>query len=320
MPLFLYTGKDNAMTKEITLVIMAAGIGSRFGQKIKQLEPIGPNGELLMDYSVYDAVRAGFNHIVFIIRRDLEVLFREKIGDRLAKKVKVSYVFQEKDDIPVRKELAALRTRPWGTGQAVLSASKIVHGAFAVINADDFYGSDAYRVIFDYLSRADNSAAVVPEYAMCGFRISNTLSENGAVTRGICTVKEGLLAGLEETKGIMRGENGEISGVYNGEARKVSEDAVASMNMWCFTEDYMTRLLEQFREFLEKVDESDIDSPEFLVPTAIDCLIREGKCTVRVIKTESRWFGMTFAEDVEAVKLSVREYIKNGEYPENLMK
>ena len=307
------------MAKEITLVIMAAGIGSRFGQKIKQLEPIGPNGELLMDYSVYDAVRAGFNHIVFIIRRDIEALFREKIGDRLAKKVKVSYVFQEKDDIPVRKELAALRTRPWGTGQAVLSAAGIVHGSFAVINADDFYGSDAYRVIFEYLSHADNSAAAVPEYAMCGFRIGNTLSENGAVTRGICTVKDGFLAELEETKGIMRGENGEICGTYNGELRKVSENDVASMNMWCFTEDYMARLSEQFREFLEKVDESDVNSSEFLVPIAIDRLIREKKCTVRVIKTESRWFGMTFAEDVEAVRLSVREYIKNGKYPENLM-
>lgn len=306
------------MKKEITLIIMAAGIGSRFGQKIKQLEPVGPNGELLMDYSVYDAVRAGFNHIVFIIRRDIEQLFREKIGDRLAKKVKVSYVFQEKDDIPVRNELSALRTRPWGTGQAVLAAQNIVKGAFAVINADDFYGADSYRVICDYLKRADNSSADVPEYAMCGFRVSNTLSENGAVTRGVCTVSDGFLVGLEETKEIARSENGEIRGTYNGEPRVINENAAVSMNMWCFTEDYMTRLSEQFRDFLMNVDENSADGSEFLVPIAIDKLIRSGKCTVRVLETDSRWFGMTYSQDIEAVKQCIREYIGQGLYPQTL--
>lgn len=306
------------MEKEITLIIMAAGIGSRFGQRIKQLEPVGPNGELLMDYSVYDAVRAGFNHIVFIIRRDIEQLFREKIGDRLAKAVKVSYVFQEKDDIPVRNELSTLRSRPWGTGQAVLAAKNLVKGAFAVINADDFYGADAYKVICEYLKHVDNSASTVPEYAMCGFKIGNTLSDNGTVTRGICTVKDGFLTELEETKEIARNENGVIFGTYNGKIREICENSAVSMNMWCFTADYMSWLSEQFHDFLMSVDENNVDSSEFLVPIAIDRLIRDGKCRVRVLNTDSRWFGMTYSQDVDEVKQNIRDYIQQGIYPEKL--
>lgn len=306
------------MEKEITLVIMAAGIGSRFGQKIKQLEPVGPNGELIIDYSVYDAVRAGFNHIVFVIRKDIEALVREKIGDRLSKHVKISYAFQEKTDIPVRKELGEIRKKPWGTGQAVLSAKDIVKGPFAVINADDFYGAEAYKIIYDYLSSADNSGKTVPEYAMCGFKISNTLSENGTVTRGICTVEDGFLSGLEETKEIRRGADGIITGVYNGETKIIADEAAASMNMWCFTGEYMATLSEQFAEFLGKVDENNPDSGEFLVPIAVDELLASGKCAVKVLPTDSKWFGMTYAEDVEAVKTSLREYVEKGIYSEKL--
>ncbi|MBR4112499.1 MAG: nucleotidyltransferase [Ruminiclostridium sp.] len=306
------------MEKEITLVIMAAGIGSRFGQKIKQLEPVGPNGELIIDYSVYDAVRAGFNHIVFVIRKDIEQLVREKIGDRLSKHVRISYAFQEKTDIPVRKELGEIRKKPWGTGQAVLSAKDIVKGPFAVINADDFYGAEAYRIIYDYLNSADNSGKAVPEYAMCGFKIKNTLSDNGTVTRGICTVENGLLKGLEETKEIRRQENGVITGVYNGETKEITDEAAASMNMWCFTGGYMDTLSEQFVQFLSKVDESNVDSGEFLVPIAVDELLAAEKCSVRVLPTDSKWFGMTYAEDVEAVKASLREYVDKGVYAEKL--
>lgn len=207
------------MNQEITLVIMAAGIGSRFGERIKQLEPIGPNGELMMDYAVSDALRAGFTHIVLIIRRDIEALVRERIGNRLSRFVKVTYVFQEKDDLPVRRELAARRSKPWGTGQALLALRELKPNAFAVINADDFYGAEAYRIAHDYLTRADNGGKTVPEYAMCGFRIGNTLSENGTVTRGICTVKDGFLTGVEETRELRRDPNGTIRGVYNGEKR-----------------------------------------------------------------------------------------------------
>lgn len=306
------------MEKEITLVIMAAGIGSRFGQKIKQLEPVGPSGELIIDYSVYDAVRAGFNHIVFVIRKDIEALVREKIGDRLSKHVKISYAFQEKTDIPVRKELGKIRKKPWGTGQAVLSAKSIINGPFAVINADDFYGAEAYRIIYDYLANAHNNGKSVPEYAMCGFKIKNTLSENGTVTRGICTVENGFLKGLEETKEIKRRENGRITGVYNGATKEIGDEAAASMNMWCFTGEYMGTLSEQFVDFLGKVDENNVDSGEFLVPIAVDELLAGGKCTVRVLPTDSKWFGMTYAEDVEAVKASLREYVEKGIYAEKL--
>ena len=306
------------MEKEITLVIMAAGIGSRFGQKIKQLEPVGPDGELIIDYSVYDAVRAGFNHIVFVIRKDIEQLVREKIGDRLSKRVRISYAFQEKTDIPIRKELGEIRKKPWGTGQAVLSAKDIVKGPFAVINADDFYGAEAYRIIYDYLNSADNSGKTVPEYAMCGFKIKNTLSDNGTVTRGICTVENDYLRGLEETKEIRRQENGIITGVYNGETKEIADEAAASMNMWCFTGGYMDILSEQFVQFLSKVDENNVDSGEFLVPIAVDELLTAGKCAVKVLPTDSKWFGMTYAEDVEAVKASLRQYVDKGIYAEKL--
>lgn len=306
------------MEKEITLVIMAAGIGSRFGEKIKQLEPVGPNGELIIDYSVYDAIKAGFNHVVFIIRKDIEALVKEKIGDRLSKRVKISYAFQEKTDIPVRKELGEIRKKPWGTGQAVLSAKDIVRGPFAVINADDFYGADAYKVIYDYLKSADNCDKSTPEYAMCGFKIYNTLSENGTVTRGICTVSDGLLKGLEETKEIKRGADGKITGVYNGDTKAIADDAAASMNMWCFTSDYMDKLSEQFVDFLNAVDENSVDSGEFLVPIEVDKLVNSGKCTVRVLETDSKWFGMTYAEDVAEVKRSLKKYVDDGIYPEKL--
>ncbi len=306
------------MGKEITLVIMAAGIGSRFGQRIKQLEPIGPNGEILMDYSIYDAVKAGFNHIVFIIRRDIEALVRQKIGDKFADKVKITYVFQEKEDIPLKKELAPLRRKPWGTGQAVLAAKNVINGPFAVINADDFYGAESYKAIYDYLSGKADRQENNPEYAMCGFKISNTLSENGTVTRGVCDVKGDCLVSLEETKEIKRNENGVISGSYNGEEKIISDNAAVSMNMWCFTADFMDILSVQFVEFLKATDEGSVNNGEFLVPIEMDKLIKAKKCTVRVIPTDSKWFGMTYAEDVEAVRTSIKEYIVKGIYPEKL--
>lgn len=306
------------MEKEITLVIMAAGIGSRFGERIKQLEPVGPNGEIIIDYSVFDAVRAGFNHIVLIIRKDIEELVRERIGNRLSGQVKVSYAFQEKDDIPVKKELSSSRKKPWGTGQAVLSARNLIKGPFAVINADDFYGAEAYKAIYNYLISTDNAGKNVPEYAMCGFKINNTLSENGTVTRGICAVKDGYLLSLEETKGIKRDETGAIKGVYNGEEKIISESAVVSMNMWCFTADYLHILSEQFKAYLDALDESTVNNGEFLVPIEVDKLIKSEKCRVRVIPTESKWFGMTYAEDADIVRASIRDYIGKGIYAEKL--
>lgn len=306
------------MEKEIALVIMAAGIGSRFGERIKQLEPLGPNGELMIDYAVSDAIRAGFNHVVLIIRRDIEALVREKIGDRLSRFVKVTYAFQEKDDLPVRRELAARRSRPWGTGQALLTLRELGLSAFAVINADDFYGAEAYRIAYDYLKHADNSGKTVPEYAMCGFFVQNTLSENGSVTRGVCTVKDGFLTGVEETKELRRDPDGAIRGVYGGAEKTVAENAVVSMNLWCFTGDYLSALSGQFVEFLNAADETNADRGEFLVPVSVDRLIGEGRCAVRVLEVGGKWFGMTYEKDVEAVKESLRDSIARGIYPEKL--
>lgn len=301
--------------KDITLVIMAAGIGSRFGERIKQLEPIGPNSELMMDYAVSDALRAGFTHVVLIIRRDIEALVREKIGNRFSRFVKVTYVFQEKDDLPIRRELAARRSKPWGTGQALLTLRDLGLKSFAVINADDFYGAEAYRVAYDYLSRADNGGKAVPEYAMCGFLIQNTLSENGTVTRGICTVKNGFLTGVEETKELRRDPDGAIRGIYNGENKLVPENTPVSMNLWCFTEEYLSVLSGQFTEFLNTVDETNANQGEFLVPISVDRLIGEGKCTVRVLEVHEKWFGMTYAQDVEAVRAEILRLTENGTYP-----
>lgn len=306
------------MHKDITLVIMAAGIGSRFGERIKQLEPIGPNGELMMDYAVSDALRAGFTHVVLIIRRDIEALVREKIGGRLSRFVKVTYVFQEKDDLPVRRALAADRSKPWGTGQALLTLRELGLNAFAVINADDFYGAEAYRVAYDYLCHADNGGKAVPEYAMCGFLIENTLSENGTVTRGICTVKDGFLAGVEETKELRRDPDGAIRGVYNGEKKTVPENTPVSMNLWCFTGEYLSALSGQFAEFLNAVDETNPNQGEFLVPISVDHLIGEKKCAVRVLDVHEKWFGMTYAQDVEAVKAEILRLTEKGVYPDPL--
>lgn len=306
------------MEKEIALVIMAAGIGSRFGERIKQLEPIGPNGELMIDYAVSDAIRAGFNRVVLIIRKDIEALVREKIGDRLSRFVKVTYAFQEKDDLPVRRELAARRSKPWGTGQALLTLRDLGLNAFAVINADDFYGAEAYQIACDYLKNADNAGKAVSEYAMCGFFIQNTLSENGTVTRGICTVKDGFLTGVEETKELRRDPDGAIRGTYNGEKKTVPENTPVSMNLWCFTGDYLSSLSGQFAEFLNNLDEAEAGQGEFLVPVSVDRLIGEGKCAVRVLEVGGKWFGMTYEKDVEAVKESLRDSIARGIYPEKL--
>ncbi len=297
---------------DTALVIMAAGIGSRFGGGIKQLEPVGPNGEIIMDYSIHDALEAGFNKLVFIIRKDIEEDFRKIIGDRIeavcaARGVQVAYAFQGLDTLlPEGVTVPKDRTKPWGTGQAVLCARDVVDCPFAVINADDYYGKEAYVKLHEFLSIPQQSNA----YAMAGFILKNTLSENGGVTRGICQVDaEGFLTDVVETKNIRKTSDGaEVEGV------SVNPESHVSMNMWALQPGFMELLEQGFREFFADAVAKDPIKAEYLLPIYIGQLLREDKVSVRVLETGEKWFGVTYREDKPAVVESFRELINQGVY------
>lgn len=293
-----------------SLVIMAAGIGSRFGQGIKQLEPVGPDGEIIMDYSIHDALEAGFDRVVFIIRRDLEKDFREVIGERIEKICPVAYVFQEKDDLPAGFTCPAERKKPWGTGQALLACRGTVNEPFAVINADDYYGKEGFRLAHDFLVQ---NAARSGAYCMAGFILRNTLSENGAVTRGICRVDEnGYLTKVTETGGLVATPTG--AGVEkDGAVTPVDPDSVVSMNLWALTPDFLDELEAGFPAFLCGLAPGDFKS-EYLLPAVIDGMVQSGRATVKVLKTNDRWFGVTYQEDKKAVVDSFRELYGKGVY------
>ena len=255
---------------DMTLVVMAAGIGSRFGGGIKQLEPVGPNGEIIMDYSVYDALEAGFNKVVFIIRKDIEKDFKEIIGNRMEKICKVEYAFQETDNLPEGFIKPEGRTKPWGTGQAVLSCKGIVNEPFVVINADDYYGKEAFVQVYNFLSEKTDKNDF--NFCMAGFVLKNTLSENGGVTRGICVLDENdMLKEVKETHNIVKLPDG--AGVMEYEkVVEVDEDSYVSMNMWGLTPAYIDFLEEDFKRFLSEVKEGDLKA-EYLVPVIIDSLL-----------------------------------------------
>lgn len=296
--------------KDCTLVIMAAGLGSRFGGGIKQLEPVGPNNEIIMDYSVYDAVEAGFNKVVFIIRKDIEEAFCKMIGGRIAEHVKVQYVFQETSDIP-EKYKALERVKPWGTGHAVLCCRGAVNEPFAVINADDYYGKEAFIKLYDRLTEEKSSGGM--NLSMAGFILKNTLSDNGAVTRGICTVDDdNNLIEIKETYNIRR-ENGRV---LAGNGYEVSEDSYVSMNMWGCPPEFIDILGEEFEEFLEKYGNDP--KAEFLLPIVIDKLLKSKTASCRLLESRDRWFGVTYAEDKRAVSESISRLISEGVYPEKL--
>ncbi len=300
------------------LVIMAAGIGSRFGDGIKQLTPIGPNEELIIDYSIHDALEAGFNEIVFIIRRDLEEAVRSTIGERLEQGIgklpnldRVRYVYQELDDLPDgfdKEALAAGRTRPWGTGQAVLACRDILDIPFAVINADDFYGKSAFKAIhYNLIANAENRG----QYCMAGFVLKNTLSENGSVTRGVCQVSgNGDLRSIHETRELVF-----CGDCAAGDTGFVELDAVVSMNMWGFTPDFLEILQEEFRTFLENAGGKDLTKEEFLLPTIIEHQLKKGAIQVRCLKTDDRWFGVTYKADRLVARQEIRDLIFAGAYP-----
>ncbi|MFQ6805462.1 MAG: NDP-sugar synthase [Lachnospiraceae bacterium] len=300
--------------KKTALVIMAAGIGSRFGKGIKQLAPVGPSGEIIMDYSIHDALEAGFNKIVFIIRRDLEQEFRRVIGDRIEKLAEVEYVFQELDDLPEGFEKPEGRTKPWGTGQAVLCCKGVVKEPFAVINADDYYGKDPFVKLHEYLVAEHPGKAAEGDICMAGFVLKNTLSDNGGVTRGICTLdEENRLVGVAETSNIVKTREGAAAEQADKSLVPVDADSLVSMNMWGFQPEFIQVLEEGFVEFLKGVPEGDLKK-EYLLPIKVDELIRQGKASVTVLRTDSQWFGVTYQEDRAAVVESIGRLVDEGVY------
>ena len=301
-------GRDKIM--KTTLLIMAAGIGSRFGGGIKQLEPVDSNGHIIMDYSIHDAMEAGFNHVVFIIRKDIEKEFKEVIGDRIETVCKnygvtVDYAFQDIHDIP--GELPEGRTNPWGTGQAVLAAKKVLKTHFVVINADDYYGKEGFEAVHEYLVNGGQSC-------MAGFVLKNTLSDNGGVTRGICKMDgENNLTEVVETKNIVKTVSGaEANGI------RIDIDSLVSMNMWGVTPDFLETLEMGFQEFFEKEVPENPLKCEYLIPSFIGELLEQGKIVVKVLRTNDTWYGMTYKEDVVAVKESFKEMLNKGLYQADL--
>lgn len=304
--------------KNTALVIMAAGIGSRFGGGIKQLEPVGPNGEIIMDYSIHDAMEAGFNKVIFIIRRDLEKDFKEIIGHRIEKLLPVEYAYQELEDLPAGYEVTPGRTKPWGTGQAVLSVKGMVDGPFLVINADDYYGQEGFRRIHDYMAEHMDSQSEIYDICMGGFVLSNTLSDNGTVTRGVCQVDEnGYLTNVTETYNIQMKEDGLHATDESGAPVTISPSQPVSMNMWGLPASFVHELEKGFPVFLDNLKEGDIKS-EYLLPKIINNLVQNKKARVTVLDTPDKWFGVTYREDKQAVADAIRGLIQSGVYKEKL--
>ncbi len=291
------------MSFHATLVIMAAGMGSRFGG-LKQAEPVGKNGEAIVDYSIYDAVEAGFDKVVFVIKHSIEEDFKNLVGNRIAKKVKVEYAFQETDDLPAGYVCPETRQKPWGTGQAILACKDIVKEPFAVINADDYYGRSAFKTIYDELKLQKEG-----EYCMVGFHLVNTLTDNGTVSRGICTEDNGYLVDVTECTKIKDCKNYDDDGNVTDE---FAPDTIVSMNMWGLTPDIFGYLYEDFKLFLDK----NLDAPkaEFFLPFEVDALVKKGIKKVRVLSSADRWYGVTYREDKQSVVDAIAEMTAKGYY------
>ena len=304
------------------LVIMAAGMGSRFGGGIKQLEPVGPNGEIIMDYSIHDAIEAGFNKVVFIIRKDIRDAFHDAIGKRIEGicdelNIEFTYAYQELDDLPKGIEKPAKRSKPWGTGQAVLVCKDIIKEPFVVINADDYYGKEAFVKLHDFLVSGEDLGREFT-MGMGGFILKNTLSDNGTVTRGVSVVDgNGLLSQVHETTGIEMGEDGQIKCDSKEVQEWISPEDKVSMNMWAGYPEFLDFLAEDFKDFLANVEEGDLKS-EYLLPNIVDKLLKEERANVKVLETQDRWFGVTYKEDKETVQDAFRELIADGVYAEML--
>ena len=290
------------MSKDITLVVMAAGMGSRFGG-LKQMEPVGPNGEVILDFSAYDAIKAGFTKIVFVIKREIEADFKAIVGNHIAEKIKVEYAFQEINDMPEGFTCPADRTKPWGTAQAILSCKGIVNEPFAVVNADDYYGKTAFKKVADFLREDGN------DYAMVGFRLENTLTENGYVSRGVCEIEDGILTSVTERTKILDCKFTEDDGAT---WEQLSPDSVVSMNLWGFKPDLFGYIEEGFKAFLtEKIN---VPKSEYYLPTVVSQLIDNGEKQVKVLVAEDKWYGVTYKEDKPNVVAALTQMVNNGLY------
>ena len=300
------------MNKDLTLVIMAAGMGSRFGG-LKQIEPVGPNGEFIIDYSIFDAVRAGFYKVVFIIKEENYDVFKETIGKRVEKQIKVEYAFQRQTDIPEGYDPGE-RTKPWGTSHAILSAKNNVQGNFLVLNADDFYGKDSFARAAKFFSEYHPG-----EYAIIGYKIKNTLTENGAVKRGVCKADNGYLTSLIESS-VEEKDGHVIASPLDGrEPFEIDPEDPVSMNMFCFRDDIFKYLEDHLVEFFEK-NKNDLSKCEYLIPDTVYNMIDEGLVKVEVIPTTAKWQGITYKEDKERLVNDIQKLIDEGEYPQSLWK
>ena len=294
------------------LLVLAAGMGSRYGG-MKQLDRIGPSGETIMDYSVYDAIQSGFGKVVFVIRKSFEKAFREQVADKLRGKIEVEIAFQELSGLPGNFRCPDERKKPWGTGHAIWVAKDLIRENFAVINADDFYGREAISLMGNHL--LSQTPYERGKYSMVGYRLENTLSEHGHVSRGVCRVNhQGMLLNVEEFKALEKDSSGTI--LSNGQPTKLTADEVVSMNFWGFSPDIFTHLEEKLKKFL--ATQINSEKGEFFIPMVVDELIRENRAKVKVLPSKSRWFGVTYKKDKEKAELTLRQMISRGIYPARL--
>lgn len=297
-----------------TLLILAAGLGSRYGG-VKQMDKVGPSGESIIDYSIYDAIQAGFDKVVFVLNPKIENDFKEIYEPRLKGRIKTDYVLQEITNIPEGVKFNPERVKPWGTGHAVLMAKDVIKEPFAVINADDFYGRDAYFVMSDFLKERNNDET---DYSMVGYKLKNTLSDFGSVSRGVCAIDEkGYLTDVVERTSIER-KGDKIVFIEDGKEYEIDEDVLVSMNFWGFTPAFFPQLEEDFKDFIVK--NADKLKAEFYIPLVVNNLIKKGEATVKVLESKAQWFGVTYKEDKPFTIKKINELVKSGVYPENLWK
>ncbi len=301
------------LSPKLTLVVLAAGAGSRYGG-LKQIDPVGPSGELIIDYSIYDALKAGFTQVLFVINRKIDAAFREAIGRRIERQIQTGYVYQDLDDLPEGYKLPPSRQKPWGTAHAVMAAREVVDSPFAVINADDYYGQNSYQLLADHLTAAD--AAGLVDASMVGFRLANTVSEHGYVSRGVCRVdRGGCLLDIDERTRIERRPEGiQYLDDQSGLWVDLADDTVVSMNLWGFGPQILPQLTTRFGSFLER-SAANIDTAEYFLPGVVKEMIADGTTQVKVLSTDDQWYGVTYQQDKPRVKASMARLVEQGIYP-----